>query len=95
MTHTSLLDRIDRCISTAINDGYSELGTEKRDRHWQRVETMEDAKEAISDMLAVLKRALELPHQSEMEEPGGLWHDMRAAIARATGPSPQRADDKL
>lgn len=43
---------------------------------------------AAPDMLAALQRAIWFDHPSEMEEPGGLFHDIRAAIAKATGGRP-------
>lgn len=42
---------------------------------------IEEAISVMERMRAALTRAIEMPHPSEMEEPGGLWHQMRAALA--------------
>lgn len=47
-------------------------------------EMMLDAAAEIERLRAIILRAIELPHPSEMEEPGGLWHDMRAVVQQST-----------
>lgn len=44
---TDITMKLSRAITTASNDDYSEPGTEKRDRHCQRIMAMREAIDEI------------------------------------------------
>lgn len=52
--NTDITMRLSRAITTASNDDYSEAGTEKRDRHCQRLEAMRDAIDEIERLRDII-----------------------------------------